>query len=160
KLLRIEPDAYAIIALAKDVNVRNAIHAQQLVAKIDVGVIAQVQVVIAAVRRNHADDQQDVRRLFADRDTLSLNLGWQFWQSQGYTVLHHHQGRVQACANLKGDRQRIRTVVAGLRRHVQHVLDAVDLFLDGSGHRIGDNLGAGSGIVDRYLDRGRRNLGV
>ena len=40
-------------------------------------------------------------------------------------------------ALLERDRQRVRAVVGALRRHVHHVLDAVDLLLDRRRHRVG-----------------------
>ena len=48
---------------------------------------------------------------------------------------------------LEGDRQAVGAVVGALRRHVHHVLDAVDLLLDRRGHGLGDHLGAGAGIL-------------
>ena len=79
---------------------------------------------------------------------------------QRHAVLHHDQRRVQIGAHVEGDRQRVGAVVAHLRRHVEHALDAVDLLLDRRGHRVGHDLGAGAGIGDRHLDRRRRDLGI
>ena len=39
-------------------------------------------------------------------------------------------------------------------------LDAVDLLLDGRGHRVGHDLGVGPGIDGRHLDGGRGDLRV
>ena len=68
---------------------------------------------------------------------------------QADAVLHQDLGQVQVDAVLEGHRQVVRAVVGALRRHVHHVLDAVDLLLDGRGHRLGDHLGAGAGILCR-----------
>ena len=54
QLLRVEPGADAVVALAEDVDVRDAVHAQQLVLDVDRGVVAQVEVVVAAVRRDRS----------------------------------------------------------------------------------------------------------
>ena len=43
-------------------------------------------------------------------------------------------------------------------RHVQHVLDAVDLLLDRRGDGVGDRLGVGAGVVGGDDDGGRRDL--
>ncbi len=48
-LLRIEPNADAVVALAEDIDVRHAIDPQQFVADVDRGKIAQVDVVVTAV---------------------------------------------------------------------------------------------------------------
>ena len=43
------------------------------------------------------------------------------------------------------DRQRVGAVVGALRRHVEHVLHAVDLLLDRRGHGVEHQLGVGAG---------------
>ena len=75
-----------------------------------------------------------------------------------YAVLHQHLGHVQVDAGLERDGQRVGAVVGALRRHVHHVLDAVDLLLDRRGDGVGDDLGVGAGIDGRDLDRRRRDL--
>ena len=64
----------------------------------------------------------------------------QLRHGQRDAVLHHHQGGVQIGAQVEGDRQVVGAVVAALRRHVEHALDAVDLLLDRRGHRVGHHL--------------------
>ena len=73
ELLRVEPGADAVVALAHVVDVRDAIDAQQLVPDVDRGEVAQVDVVVAAVGREEVDDHQDIGRLLADRDPLVLD---------------------------------------------------------------------------------------
>ena len=142
------------------VDVRNAVDAEQFVLDVDRGEVAQVDVVVAAVRREEADDHQDVGRLLADRDALVLDRGRQLRHGQLHAVLHHDQGRVQVGADVEGDRQRVRAVVAHLRGHVEHALDAVDLLLDRRRHRVGHHLGAGARIADRHRHAGRRDRRV
>ena len=76
---------------------------------------------------------------------------------QRHAVLHHHQRRVEIDADVERDGQRVRAVVAHLRRHVEHPLDAVDLLLDRRGHGVGHHLGAGAGIGDRDRYARRRD---
>ena len=66
-------------------------------------------------------------------------------QGQVDAVLHQHLGEVQIDPGLEGDRQVVGAVVVGLRHHVQHVFDAVDLLLNGGGHRVGHVVGVGAG---------------
>ena len=139
------------------VDVRNARHAQQLVPDVDGGEVAQVDVVVAAVGREEVDDHQDVGRPLADGDPLVLHLGRQLRHGQGHAVLHHDQGRVHVGADVESDRQRVGAVVARLRRHVQHALDAVDLLLDRRRHGVGHHLGAGAGIADGDRHARRRD---
>ena len=54
-------------------HVRHPVHPQQLVADVDHGVVAQVEIVVAAVGREEADDHQDVGRPLADGDPLVLH---------------------------------------------------------------------------------------
>ncbi len=75
-------------------------------------------------------------------------------------VLHQHLADVQVGAGLERHGQRVVAVVGALRRHVQHVLDAVDLLLDRRGHGVGHGLGVGAGIVGRHLDGRRRDVRV
>ena len=157
QLLRVEPDADAVVALAHDADVGDAVHAQQLVLDVDEGEVAQVDVVVAAVGREEVDDHQDVGRLLADGDALVLDRRRQQRHGQGHAVLHHDQGRVQIDADVEGDRQRVGAVVAHLRRHVEHARHAVDLLLDRRRHGVGHHLGAGPGIADRHRHAGRRD---
>ena len=48
---------------------------------------------------------------------------------------------------LEGHRQRVVAVVGARRRHVHHVLDAVDLLLDRRGDGLGHHLRAGAGVL-------------
>ena len=75
-------------------------------------------------------------------------------------VLHQDLGHVQIGADLEGDRERVGAVAGAGGGHVDHVLHAVDLLLDGGGDGFGDHLGAGAGVGGRDLHRGRRDLGV
>ena len=59
-LFRVEPDAHAVIALAERGHVADAGETEQLVLELDGGVIAQVEAVVEAVRREQVDRQQDV----------------------------------------------------------------------------------------------------
>ncbi len=157
QLLRVEPGADAIVALAQVVDVRHSVHPQQLVLDIDRGEVAQVDVVVAVVRRKEIDDHQHVGRLLADRDPLVLDLGRQLRHGERHAVLHHDEGRVHVGADIEGDGQGVRAVVAHLRGHVEHAVDAVDLLLDRRRHRIGHHRSAGPGIVDGHRDARRRD---
>src|SRR5262249_57027122 len=62
QLLRIEPDADAVVALAEVIDIGHAIDAQQFIAHIQRGEVAQVDVVESTIG-DEIDDHQDVRRL-------------------------------------------------------------------------------------------------
>ena len=78
----------------------------------------------------------------------------------GHAILHQHLRRIEIGAELESDVQRHVAVARALRRHVEHVLDAVDLLLDRRGDGFRDDLRVCAGIIRRDLDRGRRDLGI
>ena len=75
-------------------------------------------------------------------------------------VLHQHLRRIEVGAELEGDGERELAVAGRLRRHVEHVLDAVDLLLERRGDGVGDDLGRGAGIGGGDRDRRRRDLRI
>jgi hypothetical protein len=79
------------------------------------------------------DDHGQVGRLLARGDAQPLHVFRQLRQGDGHAVLHQHLRGVEVGAELEGDRQHHLAVVGALRRHVEHVLDAVDLLLDRRG---------------------------
>ena len=107
-LVRIEPDAHAVVALAQIGDVADARQPGQLVAKLDRGVVAQVEVVAAAVGRKQVDDHQDAGRFLLDRDAAALHQVGQNRLGHRHAVLHQHLGHVQVGAELEGDRQACR----------------------------------------------------
>ncbi len=128
--------------------------------KLNRGVIAQVEVALAAVGREEVDDHQHVGRLLFHLHAVAVHQVGQDRLGHGDAVLHEHLGHVQIDAQLEGDRQRVAAVVAALAGHVQHPLDAVDLLLDGGGHGVRHGLRIGAGIGGGYLHRRRRDLRI
>ncbi len=67
-------------------------------------------------------------------------------------VLGEHVGGVLVRADLEIDVKQ-HAAVAGVRRlHVDHVIDAVDLLLDRSGHRLFDRFGGSAGIISSHAN--------
>ena len=75
-------------------------------------------------------------------------------------VLHEHLRRIEIGAELEGDGDRHVAVARRVGRHVDHVLDAVDLLLDRRRDGGGDRLGVGARIGRAHHDRGRGDLGI
>ncbi len=63
-----------------------------------------------------------------------------------HTVLHQYLGRVEVGAELEGDGQRHLPVGCALRRHVEHVFDAIDFLLNRRSDGVGDDFGRRAGI--------------
>ena len=68
--------------------------------------------------------------LFDGGDAELAHLLRQAGQRLAHAVLHLHLRQVDVGADLEGDGEREHAVRGGLRRHVEHVLDAVDLLLE------------------------------
>ena len=67
---------------------------------------------------------------------------------------------IEIGAELKRDAQRHVAIARTLRRHVEHVLNAVDLLLDRRRNRFRYHLRVGAGIGGRDLDRWWRNVRI
>ena len=127
--------------------------AKQLVLDVNHGEIAQINVIVTIIRRDEVDDHQQVGRLFLDRDALLLHRVGQLRHRQRHAVLHHHQRRVQIGAQIERDGQRVRSVVAHLRGHVEHALTPLTCCSIGAAI-VSATTAAGAGIVDRHLHLG------
>ena len=76
QLVRVEPEAHAVIALTEHDDVADPLEAEQLVLDLDGGEIAHVDAVVAAVRRGRkVDHQQDAGRLLLGVDALACTCG-------------------------------------------------------------------------------------
>ena len=93
--------------------------------------------------------QQDVRRPLLGGHADGPDHVGQRRLGDGDAVLHQHLGHVDVGADLERHVQGVGAVVVALRRHVHHLLDAVDLLLDRRGHGVGHHLGVGPGVVRR-----------
>jgi hypothetical protein len=158
--VRIEPDAHAVVLLAQIGDVAHAFQSGEFIPDLDRRVVAQVELVVPAVRREQVDHQQDVGRLFLGDDARRGHFRRQRGQGLVDAVLHEDLGHVEIDADLEGDRQVVGAVVGALRRHVEHVLNAVDLLFDRRGDRLRHHAGVGAGVHAGDLNRRRRDLGI
>jgi hypothetical protein len=71
-----------------------------------------------------------------------------------------HLGNVEIGPEIERDRDGETPVRRRVRRHVDHVLDAVDLLLDRRHDGRGDHLRACARILARHVDDGRRDLRI
>src|SRR5437868_810492 len=105
-------------------------------------------------------DHGDVGRLFLRRYTDALHIGRENGDRDGDAVLDQHLRGIEIGAELKGDAERHVAVARALRRHVEHVLNAVDLLFDRCRDRFRYHLRVGAGIGGRDLDRWWRNVRI
>ena len=157
----LQPDPHAVVTLPHIRHIPNIGKPCELIANLDRGIVAQVQVVVAWLAggridlRSQIHDHQRTGRLLLHRDALPLHQGRDQRQRKRHAVLHQDLSHLEVSAKLEGDGQFITTVVSADRRHVQHVLNAIDLLLDGCGDRVTNNVGVGSRILCGN-DDGRR----
>ena len=147
QLLGIQPQPHRIVAGAEDRQVADARQPGQLVLDLQRDVVAQIERIAALVGRINRDAQRDVRRRLLHHDALALHVQRQQRLRDRHPVLHLHLSDIQIRAELERHGQHHGAVVRALARHVDHAFDAVDLLLDRRGHRLGDRLGVGAGIV-------------
>src|SRR5205823_10336428 len=105
-------------------------------------------------------DHCDVGRLFFRRYTDALHIGRENGDRNSDAILHQYLRRIEIGAELKRDAEGHVAVARALRRHVEHVLNAIDLLLDRRRNRFRYHLRIGAGIGGRDLDRWWRNLGI
>src|SRR5262249_47904625 len=95
ELLGVEPDAQGIVLLPETGDLADAGKAKQLVLDLDAGVVAQVEVVAAPVRRGQPDEEEDTGQLLLDRYPVSLDLVRKARQGAGDALLHQHASLVE-----------------------------------------------------------------
>ncbi len=156
ELLRIEPQAHRIVAGAEGAHVAHARQAREHVAHVQHGVVAQIERVVASVRRHEVDDAHQVRRGLRRRDAEIAHFLRQARKRLRHAVLDLHLRAVHIRTDLEGDGQRERAVHRGLRRHVEHVFDTDDGLLEGRGDGFRDDLRVRSRIHRAHHD-GRRD---
>src|SRR5262245_17720395 len=118
------------------------------------------QGVARLVGRVEVHDHHQIGRALGDGHTDVAHLGRQPRLGDAEPVLHLHLRDVEVGAEVEGDRDGEAPVGGGVRGHIEHVLDAVDLLLDrrhhGGGYRVRGRV--------RYLasdvDDRRRDLGI
>ena len=160
ELLGVEPDAHRVVARAEDGDVADAVDARQHVLHVQRRVVRDVELVARVVGRIEMDHQHQVRRLLGHRDADGAHLFGQTRLGDGDAVLHQHLRGIEIGAELEGDGERHAAVAGRLRRHIEHVVDAVDLLLDRGRHGLGHDLGGGSRILRGHRDRRRRDVRI
>ena len=159
QLGRVQPDAHGVLG-AEQLQLAHPFEAADDVLDVGDHVVGQGVAVHGAVFRDEADDHQEVPGGLDHRDALPLHDLGQERHGQLQFVLHLHLGDVRVGAGLEGqvDGDRPGRVAGG--RHVDQVVDAVQLLFDDLGDRILHGLGRGARIdgVDGDLRRRDRRI--
>ena len=113
-----------------------------------------------AFGRRKRDHFEKIGGRLAHRDAVADHVRGKLALGDGDPVLDLDRVDVLVGADVERHREAVRAVVAALRAHVEHVLRAVDLLLDGSGYRLRDHVGIGAGEAGRHRDLRRNHLRV
>ena len=97
--------------------------------------------------------------VFILRDTVAADFFGKSRLGHLDPVLDEHRGDVRIGSDFKRHGNLHRAVAGALRRHVDHVVDAVDLLLQGNGDGRGDVFGTGAGILGGNRNGRRRDVG-
>jgi hypothetical protein len=156
----VHPDAHRLIRHAHDLCLSRAGHALQRIEHVDVRVVGDVIRAVAIAFTEHADQHHDRRRLLLDGDAELRHGRRQLRQREVDAVLHLNLRDVGIGVEREIDGQRELAVGGRGRRHVEHVVDAVDLRLDRRSDGIGQGLRVGAGVRRRHRDlhRGDRRV--
>ena len=159
KLLRIEPDPHAVF-VAENADVADAVYAGKGILELQDRVVAEIERIEAVVGRDEVDDHHHRSRLLFDSDAVPADILREEGEGEVHTVLGENLCGIEVRAELEGDREDVGAVAVGLRRHVEHVLDAVDLLLDRGADRLRDRRGIGTRIACGHLHCRRRDLRI
>ncbi len=156
----IDPHAHVIVAPTERADPADAGDARDAVDDLRRRIVRDILVRQRSVGRGQRDHQQDVGRILEHRHADLADLVGQPRLGGRDAVLHEHLRLIDIDPLLEGHGDRD-LAVAGVRRgHVDHVLDAVDRFLERRGDGLGERLGGRAGIARGDDDGRRRDLGI
>ena len=154
------PSQPAVSVSAEHLHITHSLQARQHVPDLDHRVIAQIQRVVATIRRLQEHHHGEVRRaLLSDQTNLPYHVG-QTRLRLRHAVLCLHLRDIEVGSEPEGHRDG--EVAVGSRHGVgiDGILDAVDLLLERRDDGLGDGLGRGAGILPAHHHGGRHDLRV
>ncbi len=158
--VRLQPDADRVVLGAEYLCYRHAGDAANLVHHVDERVVADEQLIAAAVRRLDADDQQDGGREFLDLHALAAHFLGQQGQGGLHAVVDVDDREVGVGAHGEGGREGHLATGAARGVRIQHVLHTVHALLERCGHGFREHVRARAGIDGGDLDGGRKDVRV
>ncbi len=149
----IEPHPHRIVAGAEHDDRADAVDAGHRVGHFERGVIGDEQRVARLVGRIQVHDHHQIGRAFCTVTPILRTSAGSRGCGDGDAVLHLHLRDIEIGAEIEADRDREAPVGGRVRRHVDHVLDAVDLLLHRRDHGRGHDFGAGARILAGDADQ-------
>ena len=154
-----EPDAHGVLPGAHDAHLSHAVDLEQFVLEVDVGVVREELVVVAAVAVEGVHEQESGHGLLR-RYALFGNRGRQQRRGGRHAVLREDGVQIGVRSDVERYLQAHRAVVGAGGLHVEHVAHAHDVLRHGRGHGIVHRLGVGPVVGGRDLHHGRRDVGI
>ncbi len=158
--LRVEPDAHAVVAGAENAYLPHAPHPAERVIQVEQRIIAQKDAVVAALGGGKRDDLEKVGAGLAHGYAVADHVRGKLALRDGNPVLNFDRIDVLVGADIEGHRQGVGAVVAALRVHIEHVLGAIDLLLDGGGHGLRHHVRVGAREGCGHRDLGWNHLRI
>ena len=155
-----DPGPHRVILRPPQGRVADAGRALDAVEQIDRDVVRDEERVLDALGRVDRQHAEQRGGLLLDRDALLANVLGQLGQGDLDPVVDVDGVDVRIGAEFERPGERVAAVVAADALHVDHLVDAHDLRLDGLGDRGFHHLGRGAGIGRRHRDLRRHDVGV
>ena len=149
-----------MIAVAYDLRLPHAGQTLETVEQVDESVIAECSGIVPAVFRIQCHDLQNGRRKGIHGHAVLTHYFRQHGRGGLHSVVDVHLSHIgigahgKSHGNLHGSARRADGA------HVDHVGNAVDLFLDGCGHGFGNDFGTGSRILGADRNRRRNEIRI
>ena len=157
--LGIEPDAHRIIECADQGSLADAGGAGKNVEYIDHRVVGDEQGILGAVVTVEHDELQDGRRFLLNAQSFQLDLLRKLSERGLHAIVHVDGVDVWIAAEQKADGESVAAIIAARRLHVDHLVDADDLRLDGLGNALFDDRRGSARIRRRHHHLGRHDVG-
>ena len=157
--VRFQPYPHGVFTVTHDLAKAHAVDALELLQHVDVGEVVDELLVCVRVVAHQVEVEQHAVHLFLGGHTGLDYLFRQLVKHGSDAVLHVYSRQVGVGTYLKEHLYQCYAVVTRHRRHVGHPRHTVDSALQGRSHGIGTHFGIGSGILGRYRNGGRHNVG-
>ena len=105
-------------------------------------------------------NHHQVGRSLGDGDADVAYVCGQARQRCLHAILNLHLRDIEVGTEVERNGDRKASVTRGIRRDIEHALDAVDLLFERRNDRRSHHLGAGAGILPGDVDHRRRDLGI
>ena len=131
QLVRLDPDAHRVVGRPEDQDLPDPGNAIERVRHVDGRVVAQEERIVGPLRRVEIEHEERKAGRLLKREAKVRHVGGKLRLRLRHLVLRVHLIDVDRAVDVEGDAEGQGAVVRVDRLHVEHVLDARHLLLDG-----------------------------